>query len=279
MLSRTVGPSAASWGGTAAPQKQVCPLRNPVFGLSFCQKDDEPQILASQLVQNEGASRTFHEQVIDLLVQKVPLPFLKAVQADGYRFLTKRYVTQGRPDLDKDLNLAGGLNEPLKKQATIAETLFLKVKEPPSWEKSLFWENAVVHEMGHALADILGRRVAQTSTLSKGKAEAVVSWGASELAAFKKAWKEDVAQLPAELKAPDSRLAYFLSPGVSGRCELGRRETFAEGVDVLIRGEASTFNEALFRQHFSRTLQALQRLLEKGFSAVLPFGQNGLKKQ
>lgn len=279
MLSRTLGPSVAPWGGTTAPQKQARALRNPVFGLSFWQKTDEYKVLASQLVRNEGASSAFYDQVIDLLVQKVPLPFLKAVQADGYRFLTKRYVTQGRPDLDKDLNLAGGLNEPMKKQATIAETVFLKVKEPPSWEKSLFWENAVVHEMGHALADILGRRMAQTSILPQGKAEAVLSWGASELEAFKKAWKQDVAQLPAEMKKPDSRLAYFLSPGVSGRHELGRRETFAEGVDILIRGEASTFNEALFRQHFSRTLRALQRLLEKGFSAVLPFGQNGLKKQ
>ncbi|MBY0405879.1 MAG: hypothetical protein K2X66_18395, partial [Cyanobacteria bacterium] len=230
----------------------------------------------SQLVGTDGASSCFIERVKNLLVQDVPEEILSDLVASGYRLSLRHHITENRSDLENTqfiLNERGGLNEPLFKRVTIGEWVNQIGASPPIWLKNLYWENAVIHELGHALGDIWAKRLTDNSTdpamANDLKAE-LLGWGASELPAFKTPWFEDYNLMPETIKTPNqgftSPLAYYLNDNFDNRFHVGRRETFAEMFDVLIRGTRSSYNYDLFNQYFPNAKAAMKQLLKSQYN-------------
>lgn len=213
---------------------------------------------------------------------RMQTPLLEALVNDGYTLSLKSYVTQNRQDLadSQALNYTGGLNEPESKRTTVAETIHIKNTDPPDWQLNRFWQNSVIHELGHALADIIGRQKAAAMT-NPDEAELkakVEKWGASELPEFTTAWQADYDQMPKEVQEMWLPIGYYVSVGKDGKRTVSRQETFAETFDILVRGKYSTYNHDNFQQYFPRTLQAVANLIENHFQLPpLPYRPN-LKK-
>lgn len=235
------------------------------------------EALISRLVRNTGATPGFENKVRELLRTTLPQPILRQIVADGYCLRVQDHITQGRPELTEKqnyLNQGGGFNEPAAKQTTIAEKVLITMDKQTRWEDSVFWQNAVIHELGHVIADLMARKRTgaltdpddATATLKTS----LLGWGISEAPAFKEAWQKDYEALPKNLKGSDSPIAYYLNPDYEGGFNVGRRETFAEAFDVLLRGKESTFNYNHFRTHFSNTLQATRNLLQEAYGILLP---------
>jgi hypothetical protein len=243
------------------------------FNLPSLERKDQ---WVSQLVGSDGASSCFTERVKNLLVQDVPEEILSDLVTNGYRLSLRHHITENRPDLENTqfiLNERGGLNEPLLKRVTIGEWVNQIGASPPIWLKNLYWENAVIHELGHALGDIWAKRCADNSTnntLSEELKTDLLGWGASELPAFKTPWFEDYNLMAESIKNPNqgsaSPLAYYLDANFDNRYHVGRRETFAEMFDVLIRGTRSSYNYDLFNQHFPRAKAAMKQLLKSQYN-------------
>jgi hypothetical protein len=172
-----------------------------------------------------------------------------------YVIQVKDHITQDRPDLDADFDNTGGLTDwgPLGTFIMIAERI--KSIETGEWLESGVWRNAVVHECGHALDHVMA---------------------ATDSQEFREAWAEDYRNMPEAVKGkplPDGRtnsFYYFVRPGQDGGLDRARQETWAEGFDILMRGEESRFNYADFQAHFPRTLAAMRRLL------AARYGPNGI---
>lgn len=204
------------------------------------------------LVQQAGADASFTELVRAALAEVVPQGMLLDIQSRGYSILVKDHLTQDRPDLRPFLDYTGGVTDwgPLGNFVMVAQ--HMKVDRPGGtyWVGNLNWRNSAVHECGHALDNINGF---------------------TDSAEFIAAWEEDVRDMPEAVRRPSledgsrNDFYYYLNPGVPG---YARRETFAEGFDVLLRGEASSFNHENFHRHFPRTLAVMRRLLEARYGRL-----------
>ncbi|MBI3298793.1 MAG: hypothetical protein HYZ75_11550 [Elusimicrobia bacterium] len=113
------------------------------------------------------------------------------------------------------------------------------------WQDSLYWENAVIHELGHVMDRAFGLTAAV-----RGEMDA------------------DFAELPEELTRESladggvNKFFYFLQPKDGRLGERARKELVAEAFDVLLRGEASSYNYRNLTERFPRTLAALRAALE-----------------
>jgi len=235
LLSPILGPSAAPVLTQAlAPVAPAAPSAEP-------------------LVRKAGASESFTAQVQAQLRAAVPAGAIADILAHGYIILVKDHLTQDRPDLSADLDYTGGLNDwgPLGNFIMVAERI--RSVKTLDWMESQVWRNAVVHECGHAVDHVLK---------------------ATDSSEIREAWAHDLAAMPEAAKAessPDGRknpFYYFVRPGPDGSFDRARQETWAEGFDILMRGEASSFNYANFQAHFPRTLAAMRGLLEARYGRL-----------
>lgn len=207
------------------------------------------------LVLRAGASEEFYQRVRGLAA-RLPAPVLETALGLGYRVQVKAFVTQGRGDLPAVDDKGGGLHDWGEKGdlVIVAEKVLVDLPDADGafrgraeWQDSLYWENALVHELGH----VMDR-----------------AFGLSARPAVRAAFDADFAAVPPELKRPRlpdgrvNKLYYFLQPDGERLSELSRQEACAEAFDVLLRGEASSFNYANFTAHFPRALAALRALLE-----------------
>jgi hypothetical protein len=225
-----------------------------------------------------GASPEFVAKVKAHLKASVPEPVLRDMLADGYRIEVNSRVRQGREDLHEDNDFTGGFHSygPQGKFIVIAE----KIKHIKSgeWRESVVWENAVNHEIGHAASYILGEREAQRLAPGDGEKKGQALWfatkGVSESPEFRAAWRRDYEAMPDALrreKLPDGRINsfyYFIHPDGNGWYQRARQETFAEGFDILLRGEASKFNHGNFTRHFPRALAEIRAALERAYGPL-----------
>lgn len=225
-----------------------------------------------------GASPEFVARVKAHLKANVPEPILRDMLADGYRIEVNARVRQGREDLHEDNDYTGGFHSygPQGKFIVIAEEI--KRIKSGEWRKSVVWENAVNHEIGHAAAYILGEREAATLAPGGAKKEGQAEWyatkGISESPEFRKAWRADHALIPGELKEeklPDGKINsfyYFIHPDANGWFQRARQETFAEGLDILLRGKDSKFNCENFTKRFPRALAEIRATLERAYGPI-----------
>jgi hypothetical protein len=205
------------------------------------------------LIQQAGASGSFAALVRAQLAEAVPSVILRDIQARGYVVLVKDHLTQGRPDLKPFFDYTGGLTDwgPLGDFVMVAERTKKDGPEGTSWIDNRNWRNSAVHECGHAVDNI--NRF-------------------TDKEAFRDAWDEDLRAMPEAVKRPAREdggrndFYYFLNPDIPG---YAYRETFAEGFDVLLRGEASSFNHDDFHRYFPRTLAAMRRLLEARYGPIV----------
>jgi hypothetical protein len=257
--------------------------------------------LVDQLVEVRGASPQFVSQVKTLLAKFPPSAHRALLNAGHQLWITDR-LRRDRPELLEDNDYTGGRSEhgPTLKRITIAETLFSEQKA--CWEGNHHWENSVIHEIGHVLSWIAGekaaRKLARRQILGliprcwsvfAGK-EALrklivhlqgipaqywrlMNNGYTEHPDFKAAWQKDYQNLPKEQrfeKLDKTNFAYFVAPDMlplndSSDFVRARKETFAEGVDVLLRGKASTINYADFHRYFPETLKVIARVLRENY--------------
>jgi hypothetical protein len=274
--------AAAGLGDAAAPggtQKSAAALAGFWTGSSNEGDASFGRESAVDAIVIAGASPEFAARVKAHLKSNVPEPILRAMLADGYRIEINARVRQGREDLHEDNDYTGGFHSygPKGKFIVIAEEI--KQIKGGEWRKSTVWENAVNHEIGHAAAYILGEREAERLAPGDAKREGQAEWyatkGISESPEFRAAWRADYALIPDALK--QERLAdgtinsfyYFLHPDANGWYQRARQETFAEGFDIILRGEASKFNHERFMRHFPRALAEIRASLERAFGPRL----------
>jgi hypothetical protein len=207
------------------------------------------------LVVREGASEEFYLRV-RALVSRLPPGVLFSARELGYRIQIKEFVTQGRPELQPVNDTLGGLHSWGKKENLIivAEKVLVELLDDDGvfrgrreWQDSRYWENAVLHELGH----VLDR-----------------AHGLADDPAVRAAMDADFSDIPDELRRvrmPDgrpNRFYYFLQRTDELLSERARSEICAESFDVLLRGERSSYNYANFTAHLPRTLAALRAALE-----------------
>jgi hypothetical protein len=205
------------------------------------------------LVRAAGASEAFVAEVQAQLESSLLPAMISDIIKYGYVIQVKDHITQDRPDLDPEFDFTGGLNDwgPLGTFVMIAERI--KSIKTGEWMQSGVWRNAVVHECGHAVDHVMA---------------------ATDSQEFRDAWAEDYRNMPEAVKGPQlsdggkNAFYYFLRPSQDGGLDRARQETWAEGFDVLMRGEASSFNYANFQAHFPRTLAAMRRLLAARYGSV-----------
>jgi hypothetical protein len=215
--------------------------------------DDAPEAphIVDQIVTG-GASPEFVGRIKAHLKAHMPEAILRDMHKDGYRIEVNARVRQGREYLREDNDYTGGYHTygPKGKFIVIAEEI--KQSKTGEWKRNTIWENSITHEIGHAASYVLG--------------------GLSETPAFKAAWTEDLAAMPDDLKAEKredgfpNRFKYFTQDG--DNAERGRSETFAEGFDVLLRGEASHFNHAIFTRRFPKVLAEIRASLERVYGPI-----------
>ncbi len=237
------------------PALQLSPAFSPVVPPALREGMDQLKAAgaAESIVRAAGASEGFVAQVQAQLQAAVPSPVLQEILRNGYVILIKDHITQDRPDLSADFDYTGGLNDwgPLGYSIMVAERI--KSVKTGEWMVSGVWRNSVVHECGHAVDHIMG---------------------ATDSEEFRQAWGQDYAAMPEAVrgdKLPDGRkndFYYFVRPGADGGMDRARQETWAEGFDVLMRGEASAFNYENFRTHFPRTLAVMRRMLEARYGPI-----------
>jgi hypothetical protein len=200
----------------------------------------------STLVRQSGASAAFTEGVRAQLAEALPGAMLADIESGGYVILAKDHLTQDRPDLKAFFDYTGGLTDwgPLGSFVMVAEHMKKDGAGGPSWIDNLNWRNSAVHECGHAIDNINGF---------------------TDTAEFRETWQADFQAMPEAVRKPvredgsRNEFYYFLNQQTPG---YAYRETFAEAFDVLLRGEASSFNYQNFQRYFPRTLAAVRRILE-----------------
>lgn len=221
--------------------------------------------LAGMLVS--GAARPeFVAKVRALTARTFPPDLIRDLLKAGYRIAADRTVRQGREGLHEDNDTRGGFHSHGVNGNLIVVAEKVKLIGSGRLADSEFWENAVIHEVGHALAYIHGEAAA-AGAADPRQARWYRRKGLSESPAFREAWKADFEAMPAGLKEPwtadkrENKFYYFVHPDPGGWYQRARQETYAEGFDVLLRGERSSFNHADFTRHFPRALAELRREL------------------
>ncbi len=225
-----------------------------------------------QVIRPQGVSASFEQQVKQLLLKKVPTPILSRLAQQGFTLDLKHHITANQPEKESTqfyLNERGGLYEPARKSTTVAENVHQLKTQPPIWIENQYWQNSVIHELGHVIADDLGQKVAQEMPFDHPDKKRLEEWGLSEHALFRQAWEKDYQAMPNSFKSQESPIAYYVQDHQQVPFGVGRQETFAECVDILLRGSASTYNFQAFTQHFPNTLNATKTLLEQGFDVNL----------
>ena len=240
--------------------------------------------LAEMLVS--GAARPeFVATVRAHVARTFPPELIRDLLKGGYRVAADESVRQGREGLHADNDLRGGFHSYGSKGHLIVVAEKLKLIGSDQWVESLFWENAVNHEIGHALAYIHGEAEAKAAAPSDS---AQALWyrqkGLSESAAFREAWRRDFEAMPAQLKNEwtpglnsqgaavnlQNRFYYFVHPDAGGRFQRARQETLAEAFDVLLRGPRSAMNYSKFTQYFPNTLAELRREFSGRYPGLFP---------
>lgn len=256
--------AAAPTVALAAPSAEFAPALTPAAAFG-----GEAAPLAAALVGG-GASPEFVAAVRARVAETYPPAVLRALLAAGYRVAVDAHVRQNRPDLDESKDLVGGYHErgPDGGLVVIGETV--KSASDGHWEKSRGWENAIHHEFGLAIGRVLGEAAAAKSA-DASQAAWYRAHGISESPEFRDAWRRDHAAIPDELKSEKDRdgefnaFYYYLKPDAEGFFHEAREFTFAEGLDVLVRGERSAYNHDDFQLHFPNALAALRQELRNGF--------------
>lgn len=228
--------------------------------------------LINQMVVANGVTSRFDQQVKQLLLSKLPNRILTALNDFGYKLHLKHHITdqdQEREARQFYLNERGGLNEPKRKITTIAERVHQLQSQPPIWLENIYWQNSVLHELGHVIADHMGQTLASEMAADHPSKDRLSDWGASEHDYFIKAWEKDFQALSPGMKSDKSPLAYFLQDHLTVPYGIGRQETFAECVDILLRGSDSAFNNNLFNQNLPNALKATQTLIEQFYNVKL----------
>jgi hypothetical protein len=266
---------AAKLGDAGKPQAAESALN--AFWNGEAAVPSEPAHVVDAIVIG-GASPEFVARVKAHLKEHVPEPILRDMLKDGYRIEVNARVRQGREDLHEDNDYTGGFHSygPKGKFIIIAEEI--KHIKSGEWRKSVVWENAVNHEIGHAAAYILGEREAERLAPCDAKKIGQPDWyatkGISESPEFRAAWGRDYTALPDELKQeklPNGKINsfyYFIHSDGNGWYQRGRQETFAEGFDILLRGKASAFNYENFTRYFPRALAEIRAALERAYGPV-----------
>jgi hypothetical protein len=206
--------------------------------------------------------------VRSLVARTFPPELIRDLLRGGYRIAADETVRQGREGLHADNDTRGGFHSHGANGNLIVVSEKLKLIGSDEWVESRYWENAVIHEIGHALAYIHGEDEARALA---GTDPRQARWyrkkGLSESPDFRRAWNDDFDAMPAEKKSQytaeklTNPFYYFVHPDVGGWYQRARQETFAEGLDVLLRGPRSTYNHDDFVRHFPRALAELKREL------------------
>lgn len=259
---------------TALPTFNAAPVLAPSpLGLSAVPQIPAPRLaLAAEsgieaavdrLLVRDGASPEFFGR-IRRLAATLPPEAVRAALALNYKIRVTGYVTEGRPDLDLADDHGGGLHDwgEMGNFVIVAEHVLVPVVGPDGrprpvgeWRDSVYWENALVHEMGHVLD---------------------AAFRLSDDRAFVSAWEADYAAMPAEMKAPElsgsrvNKFYYFVRRGRDGSFDAARDETCAEAFDVLLRRERSDYNYSNFTAYLPRTLAALRALLRERAGITVP---------
>jgi hypothetical protein len=237
---------------------------------------DEVQTALDAVVDGH-ASPEFVARVRAHMARTIPAPVLHELAQGGYKIHIDERIRQGREDLHEDNDYTGGFHSygPQGKFIIIAEKI--KHKKSGEWRANGVWENAIDHEIGHAVAYLLGERaaVAAEKAGDKDQAKWYAEKGLSENPEFRDAWRQDFEAMPGAVKAeapegaPVNDFYYFVHPDENGWYQRARQETWAEGFDILLRGERSRFNYDNFSKYFPRSMAVLHRLLEAEYGAGL----------
>lgn len=250
--------------------------------------------IADRMFWVNGASDAFVTSACDLLIDTVPLSILQNLERDGYSFVLKDLVSTGRPNLEnvfnsvtgeKDpdaFNYTGGLHEPEFRHITIAEYVVKKknageqdadAQPQRELEKAQFWQNAVIHEIGHQVAIYIG--IAQANKILPGQHNDTESLqralnqknmlnflGITESTEFKQVHNKEVANIPSS-----QGMGYFTDTRdiEKNPRSIARHETFAESFDILMRGSDSTYNFSNFVSYFPETLNLVYRLTKEQY--------------
>ena len=181
---------------TALPTFNAAPVLSPSpLGFSAVLQIPAPRLaLAAEsgieaavdrLLVRDGASQEFFAKV-RRLAATLPPEAVRAALALNYKVRVTGYVTEGRPDLDLADDCGGGLHDWGEKGnfVIVAEHVLVPVVGPDGrprlvgeWHDSVYWENALVHEMGHVLD---------------------AAFRLSDDRVFVSAWEADYAAMPAE---------------------------------------------------------------------------------
>ncbi len=223
--------------------------------------------LARMLVS--GAARPeFVAKVRALVARTFPSSLIRDLLKSGYRIAADETVRQGREGLHEDNDTRGGFHSHGANGNLIVVAEKLKLIGSDEWVESEYWQNAAIHEVGHALAYIHGEAEAQNIAGSNPRqARWFRKKGLSESPAFREAWNRDFDAMPAAMKEQwtadklTNPFYYYVHPDVGGWYQRARQETYAEGFDVLLRGKRSTYNQANFTRYFPQTLAELRREL------------------
>jgi hypothetical protein len=232
---------------------------------------DDASALAAALVTG-GASPGFVAAVREHVARSYAAPVLRGLLDAGYRVEANAHVRQNRPELDENNDLISGYHrhDAIGKLVIIGETV--RDASGKNWEKSRTWENAVNHELGLAIGRTLGdAAAARLGPAAAAQAGWLRSHGASESLEFREAWRQDFARIPSELKQAKDQdgefndFFYFLEADKNGFFHEARERTFAEGMDILLRGPSSAYNYDDFMLYFPKTLAALRREMETSY--------------
>jgi hypothetical protein len=229
--------------------------------------------LARRLVTG-GASPAFVAKIRAHVAATFPPAVLRDLLDGGYQIEARRSVRQGRPHLHEDNDYTGGFHSHGESTSYIVVAEKIRLRESDSWVDSAVWENAINHEIGHALAYLLGE-AESASTQDPRQALWYRKKGLSESPAFRAAWWRDYEAIPADLKQPwrdrlENQFFYFVHPDAGGWFQRARQETFAEGVDILLRGPRSKFNYDNFTRRFPNALAEIRRELESRYGPMFP---------
>jgi hypothetical protein len=103
--------------------------------------------------------------------------------------------------------------------------------------------------------------------------ETLSQFGASQHPEFVSAYQQDYETMPDTMQLASGPLGYFFQAGQQADqtipFRVGRQETFAECVDILLRGQESTYNYDHFIRYFPRTLQTVAKLLSRHYPVFL----------
>ena len=273
-------PSALAPSQAAAPVPAQAEAQAKAQASSSA-KTAAPRLSAEKRAALDGlvrgrAGAEFTRAVRARMAASIPPAILRDLARGGYRVEINKTIRQGRESLHEDNDYTGGFHSygPAGKLIIIAQ----KIKHLASgeWRDNKVWENGITHEIGHAVAYLMGERAAEVAQASGDAAQA--EWyrtkGISESPAFRAAWRADFEAVPADLKSATldggkrNDLYYFLHPDDNGWFQRARQETFAEAFDILLRGPASTFNYENFQKHFPRALAEARRIVEAEYGPL-----------